>query len=273
MKSNSWRLGRSVLLCLSMCALAACNGERSGGQNPLGTGGNDGPGGGDQRDRSIGGIWFGIDPISGQDVLGIASEDGDFHFVREDLVQYAGEADTEGSTVTGDFVGFTPPGFEFEDGSTRGTGTISGLVEERERLQLDVVFTTSEGTQDSGTITLAYDEIYERDSSLSTIAGNYATRGTNGVINVNSNGEVFAQNSTTGCTANGEVSIIDERYNAYRVEWTYSNCAGELSDLNGLTFSGLATLDDTTENDLGVVLATASSGSDRVAEIWVFDRV
>src|SRR5690606_26031891 len=243
MKSNSRRLGgRLVLLCLSLCMLAGCNGERSGGQNPLGGGGGGGPGGGNDRDRSIGGLWFGVDPISGQDVIGIASEDGDFHFVREDLVQYAGEADTDGTTVTGEFVGFTPPGFEFEDGSTRGTGTLSGLVDEREELQLQIVFTTSAGTQDSGTITLRYDDVYERDSSLSTIAGNYAIRGTNGVVNVNSNGVVFAQNSTTGCTANGEVSVIDPRYNAYRVEWTYSACAGDFSVLNGLTFSGLATL-------------------------------
>ena len=43
---------------------------------------------------------------------------------------------------------------------------------------------------------------------------------------------------------NGQVSIINAAFNAYRVQYTYSSCVGPDAVLNGVTFSGIGTLDN-----------------------------
>lgn len=56
---------------------------------------------------------------------------------------------------------------------------------------------------------------------------------------------ISSQYPSTGCIVTGEVSIIESGFNAYRVEYDYSNCTGANTFLNGRTFRGLATLDNT----------------------------
>lgn len=45
---------------------------------------------------------------------------------------------------------------------------------------------------------------------------------------------------------NGQASIIDSQYNIYSLTIGVSNCEGSYSSANGLSMSGLATLDQTT---------------------------
>ena len=93
-------------------------------------------------------------------------------------------------------------------------------------------------------MSLSYDPLYELDSDLSVVAGNYDDFGQ--VINVAANGVIFEQDANTGCVINGQVSIDESRYNAYSVSFTYMSCQGEYAVLNGATFSGLAIYDNTT---------------------------
>jgi hypothetical protein len=124
----------------------------------------------------------------------------------------------------------------------------------------------------TGTFTLTYDPLYDRDSSLATIAGNY--REPNGtVVTVDANGNIFSQDATTGCVLNGRASVIDSRYNAYHVEYTFASCTGQLTALNGVTFTGLATLDNTTPPEQAIVAVTAQAGNASLGLIEVLDRI
>ena len=80
-------------------------------------------------------------------------------------------------------------------------------------------------------------------SSLATVAGNYDDFGQ--VVTVGNDGAIFQQDANTGCTMNGQVSIINASYNVYRLSFSYANCQGAYAPVNGSTFSGLAIYDNT----------------------------
>lgn len=124
----------------------------------------------------------------------------------------------------------------------------------------------------SGTFSLAYDSLYDRDSSLATIAGTFS--GPSGtVVNVNADGSIFSQDATTGCVVNGKASIINARYNVYRVQYTYGNCAGDLAAINGTTFAGLATLDNSVAPEQAIVAVTYQSETTILGVVEVLDRI
>jgi hypothetical protein len=242
-------------------ALAGCGG--GGGEaapsatTPPSSGGSQVPA---PTRNAVGGIWEGTIPGLGVSVIGLVAENGEFHFIQSDEVQYFGTVSASGSTVSGSYVGVTPVGFAFLDGSLTGTGTLAGSVLGQGTMSLQSAFRTALGSQNATNFTLAYDRLYERASALGTIAGNYRDPGTSAVVNVNAAGVVFSQDATTGCVINGQISIIDGRFNAYRVEYTFSGCRGSESVLNGTTARGLAALDNTVSPEsaiIGVVNAAA----------------
>jgi hypothetical protein len=252
-----------ILIAALSCtfALAGCGG--GGGEaapsatTPPASGGSQSPA---PTRNAVGGIWEGAVPGLGVNVIGLVAENGEFHFIQSDAVQYFGTVSASGSTVSGSYVGVTPVGFTFQDGSLTGTGTLAGSVSSQGTMSLQSAFRTVLGNQNATNFTLAYDRLYERASALGTIAGNYRDPGTGAVVNVNAAGVVFSQDATSGCVINGQISIIDSRFNAYRVEYTFSGCRAGLSVLNGTTARGLATLDNTTSPEsaiIGVVNATA----------------
>lgn len=94
------------------------------------------------------------------------------------------------------------------------------------------------------------------------------------VVNVNANGVIFSQDASTGCVINGQVSIIDSRYNAYRVQYSYSSCVAANAFLNGTTMRGIATLDNTAPPDEFIIAGvTGTAGSTRVAIVHVLIRI
>jgi hypothetical protein len=124
----------------------------------------------------------------------------------------------------------------------------------------------------SGTFNLAYDPLYDRDSSLTTIAGSFS--GPNGtVVTVDAAGSIFSQDATSGCVVNGKASIINANYNVYRVRYTYDSCSGDLAALNGTTFSGLATLNDSVGPEQVIVAVTYQSSSTVLGLVEVLDRI
>lgn len=114
---------KRVLIATCTALLVACGGGGGGG------GSNNPP----PPNASVGGIWFGTLP-DGTGVLGLIAETGEFHFLTEDEIQYFGTLSVSQTGVNGSFTGLAPLGFTFDDGSVRGTGTLTGTIQERVRM-------------------------------------------------------------------------------------------------------------------------------------------
>ena len=228
---------RPLIATAVFLGLFAC-----GGVGVVGGGGGGGSTPPPVQNASAGGIWKGTDPISGLPVTGIITESGQLQFLRSDGAQYYGTVSTSGINLSGTYSGIAAIGNTFSDGSTYGSGTISGTVQERQTLSGTLTFTTSLGTKSSGSGSFTFDSLYDSGSSLSTIAGNYADNANNAIVNVTSNGTIFSQSATTGCVINGQISIINASYDAYGISYSYSNCLGSAAYLNGTTVTGLGVL-------------------------------
>lgn len=231
---------RITKLLSTVCAVAVVAG--CGGGSGGGTGSD---GGSSVQNASPGGIWSGTDSVSGLQVMGIVDEGGDLHFIRSDGVQYIGTAATNGNSVSATVQGITPLGTAFADGSTSGSGSVSGTIQQRVSMSLTTTFTTSAGSVSNGTLDLTFNSLYNMASSLTTIAGNYTDAATGTVVSVSADGSVSAQDATSGCVFNGTVSVINSSYNAYKIQGMYASCTGTSAVLNGVSLSGLATYNNT----------------------------
>ncbi len=233
---------KRTLLFLLALAISACGGSDGAGPNqpPV-------------TNVSPGGIWSGLDS-SGRDIVALITEAGRFHFINDDLSQGSGTLTvTNGNHIDGSFQLVTLLGFTFVDGTTSADCTFSGTVVERQTITASVDCTTTAGLRTQVTATLAYEALYDRDSSLALVSGNY--QGVQEVLNIAADGAMFSQDAGTGCVVNGQITIINAAYNAYDVEFTYSNCLGEAAALNGSTFAGLALLDNTVApEELGIAV-------------------
>ena len=231
-----------------------------------GCGGGDSSGGGTLvTTASPGGIWEGTDSATGLQVTGIVDEAGQFHFIRSDLVQFVGMATTSANNVTASYDGFTQVGNTFDDGSTHGTGTLTGTVAQRATLALSYQFTTDAGTASSGMLNLSFNTLYNVASSLTTISGSYTDANSGATVTVSSSGAIASQDTTTGCVVTGQLSIINSMYNAYDVTYAYSNCTGAYAVVNGVQFSGLATFNNGTSPANLVVAVTGEVGTTEFA--------
>ena len=146
-----------------------------------------------------------------------------------------------------------------------------GTVAERQTITVTVNCTTTAGLQSQSALTLNYDAQYERDSSLSVIAGNYDDFGL--VINIDANGVLFEQDPVSGCVNNGQVSIIDTAFNAYDFQFGFSNCTGQFAILNGASFVGIATLDNTVTPEVLIVGATGDIAGTLVSFVGFSGRL
>src|SRR5204863_6571431 len=79
--------------------------------------------------------------------------------------------------------------------------------------------------------------IYEQPSSLGAVAGTWAIRNAAGAavgsLQVSASGS-FSGSDDAGCHYTGTVSLIDTRYNAYRVNLTVSSCGAANGGYEGL---------------------------------------
>ena len=252
----------AILLCAVLTT--GCGGGGGGGSSQ--------PAPPPVTNASPGGIWEGT-LGTGQDVLGLVTESGEFHFLdANELAQYFGTVSVNANTVSAQFTGYAALGSSFADGTTRGTGSLTGTVQARSTFTATSTFQTSAGASNTNAINLTYNALYDRDSSLATIAGNFTDLRTGSIVNINSSGVAFSQNPANGCVLNGSVSIINAQFNAYRVQYSYSSCQGPDAVLNGTTFRGLATLDNAASPELVLVGAQAQIGSIGVSAIEVLER-
>lgn len=210
-------------------------------------------------DQAIGGAWVGNDS-TGLEIFGLSTESGRIHWVIPSTGEQGfGTAFVNGTAVTINYTYVAPLGFVLADGSSSAICTATGTIRERQSLAVTTNCTTDMGLAFSSTASLNYDSLYDRDSSLSVIAGNYDDFGL--VLNIAANGVIFEQDPASGCIINGQVSIIDSAFNAYDVSMTFSNCVGNAAILNGVTFTGLCILDNTvTPEQLTVGMTGAVSG-------------
>jgi hypothetical protein len=245
----------------TVLVLAGCGG---GGST---VGGNPG-----QNNGSPGGIWHGTESVSGLQVTGLVDESGNFHFLRGDGVQYVGTAAVSGGSLSANVEGFVPLGFTFPDGSAHGTGTISGTLEARKSIAATTQFKTDFNSSSNGTLTLTFDALYNRASSLTTLSGNFKNASNSAVVTVGTNGTLFSQDAVSGCVLNGSASILNSQYNAYQVQFDYANCVGQASALNGVQFTGLATLDNTVVPERIIVGATGQSGNTKYSVVLTLNR-
>jgi hypothetical protein len=213
---------KKISMTLFVLTLAACGGG-GGSINLSGPGPN-------AVATEPGGIWFGTSTSQGVVIAieGVITEDREGRFVDENGTQYVvnGIFGSDGDIgIT--FSAYAQFGYQFLDGSTSGQGRIDGTVVERSTFSGTFSFSTGE----SGTIAMAYDPIYERDSSLDKLSGSWDEGF--GVMTVDPNGSFFEQDQF-GCIYNGQVSIIDAMFNAYRLTMTVSNCGLDNGDYDGI---------------------------------------
>ncbi len=132
--------------------------------------------------------------------------------------------------------------------------------------------TTTAGLQDQTTVALDYAAIYDRDSSLAIIAGIYDD-GSGIVTDIASDGTIFEQDPVSGCVTNGQVRVIDSAFNAYDFEFGFSNCTGQDAILNGSSFVGIGTLDNTSTPEVLIVAVTGDIAGTLVSVIFVAERL
>lgn len=222
---------RSASILGIACLLVSCGGG-SDGESPSA------PAPPAPEPTNAAGLWEGT-AVTGNltlDVVGIFAENGEGRFVEENGTQYV--IDTlsgNDGDITLSFTAIAQVGFTFLDGSTVATGNMTGAVVEHESFTGEYDLSTGE----SGTISMTYNPLYERDSSLDKLTGLWDEEF--GVVSIDQSGSFFMQDSF-GCVYDGQVSIIDAQFNAYSLSMTVSSCGagvdgeyaglGVLSDLN-----------------------------------------
>ncbi len=221
---------------------------------------------------SPGGIWTGIDS-DGDLIAAFVTETGRFHFIDEFGNQGSRTLSvSNGNDVTGNFQLVTEFGFTFPDGTTLADCTLSGTVTERQTMSVTVNCTTTAGLQDQITVVLDYNALYERDSSLATIAGIYDD-GSGVVTDIASDGTIFEQDPVSGCVTIGQVSVIDPAFNAYDFQFGFSNCIGQDTIFNGSSFVGIGTLDNIVTAEVLIVAATGDVAGILVSFVSVSERL
>jgi len=238
-------------------------------------GGGGGGGGSSTPDADVGGWWRGTTTIAGQgtfDLIGLVAEDGRAFFLQGDGVMYWGTVHASGSRISSSVTGAGLLGLPLYDGSASGTGSVTGTVRERASISADSSFTTSAGSRTTGTISLVFDGLYNDDSSLGLIAGNYvdALGLYGGVLNIAGNGDLFMQDPASKCVLNGRVAIINAAYNAYDIQFSYSDCEGPNAVFNGVTFRGLASYEQASSS--AIALVQGSIAGTPYANAFVFTR-
>jgi len=192
---------------------------------------------------SAGGIWRGSasNDLTGQsfDMSGVVTEhnaegrfmiDGNTQFILRDIA-------IDGFEITATISAITYPDATFLPRDGNGSGVMTGSLVERSRIEGEWSLDSGE----FGTVTLEYDDLYERGSDIARLVGIWqAPWGDDFVFNIDALGEIFSQ-TANGCVTDGQVRLIDAAYNVYRVE-IYNYCLPYYT-------SGLGVLGDEVDTD------------------------
>jgi hypothetical protein len=199
---------------------------------------------------------------SSQTVRGLVAETGEFYWLLDDShQQISGTFRVKGADLG---VDEDPLWWEYLFWGT-GNPEVWGYFEPlggtvNERVSLTGDFQSSWGFLEYvGNFSLDYDDLYERNSSLASMAGTYT--GFDESLTVDAAGVMFYQSSANGCVGNGSAELIDPDFNMYRLAILLEGCTGPEAGRNGFTFAGLAYLGDSGEGARNDVLEFASSAT------------
>ena len=256
---------KQYAIALSSILIAACGGGVDLDGINIGGGPIDFP------DHEVGGAWVGTDSGENQ-ILALVTESGRLNWILLDTGEQGfGTVSVQGMTTTIEYTLVAPWGLTLADGSTSATCDGTGTISERQSWHAPINCTTSLGGSIESIIGFNYDAMYDRDSSLVLIAGDYDDSGL--VMSVSATGEIFEQDPASGCVVNGQVSIIDSQFNVYDVSITYSNCAGDEAVLNGAVFAGLGILDDTVVPETAIFGVTGAVGNETYSVVNALPRL
>jgi hypothetical protein len=185
-----------------------------------------------------GGLWRGNDPFSGKPLVGVIAENRQAVFMLQDGSQYFGAAGIKDERLSAMLAVGNATGLQ-------GGVQIQATIKNGNSINGKVTLAPKTGTPKTGDISLAFDTLYTRGSSLAKVAGNYKNAANGAVININATGVLFSQEEASGCVINGSVAVIDSRFNAYATRLSFSGCKGDKSALNGTNAGGVLFLDDT----------------------------
>jgi hypothetical protein len=188
------------------------------------------------------GVWSGSDSVSGLSVTALINAAGLATFIRSDGVQFVGQVATSGNTLAATVAGYSDFGTPFSDGSTYGSGALNGTVMSGSALSATLTFSTSGNTRMSGTWSLTFEALPNESSSVAAISGNYSDTATAAVLSINSAGAMTGQNPANQCVLNGSITTNDSNHDVYQVSYSYGDCTGAYAVLNGVEFTGLASL-------------------------------
>jgi predicted small secreted protein len=231
--------------------LSSCNSSGLGSDNSSGS-----------TNESATGVWSGTDSVSGFTVSAIINSAGQATFIRSDGIQFVGSAQVSGSTLAVTVDGYSDFPNSFSDGSTYGIGTLNGAVTSGSSITATLSFTTNGGTAISGSWSLSYLAQSNNASSPATISGNYTDINTGAVLSITSNGVMTSQGPDS-CVLNGSVSTGDSSHAIYEVSYTYESCTSTYAGLNGVQFTGLATLDSSVSPVQLVIAVTGASATNK----------
>lgn len=245
-----------LLIVISLAVLVSCGGGGSTTSTPPPAVQNADPGG----------IWRGTftsDVVNETaDALGVVTENGEIRFLSfGEGAQFFGQLNVTGNSFSGTLNAVSLAGFQFINGSSSGTVSVSGTISSR--VQISGSYS---GVGDSGTFAFTYDPLYERQSSLSRISGNWSAGGdllfkagtvgnVDGAIGVviESNG-VLSAGDTDFCDYDGLANVLDSSFNVYDVQVNISACGS----LNG-QYQGFGVLSDSVSTDDTLTVAISNS--------------
>ena len=250
-----------LAIILISVSLGACGGGGGGSSSapPL-------------ANASPGGIWKGTDPLTNQALVGLVTEAGEFHFIEANGTQYVGTVTVTGTSFSGNFEGYAPNGATFADGSSHGTGTMTGTVQARSSFTAATQFKTDLGATTTDSLSLTFDALYNTASSLAAVAGNYLDNQTGTAVSINSNGVIFGQSATTGCVLNGAVTLINASYDAYQFAVDVANCQGAYAVLNGASLTGIGAIDPTQSPPSLIVGYTGTANGQKVSAVEILTQ-
>ncbi len=245
-------LALALCICIAVagCTLAGCS-HRGGA--PAGSSAAD-----DDQAGSIGGVWDGAD-TAGRPFVGLADEAGEFHLIGDDGTQYVGTATTMGDAVSASTDRLERLGRSA--GSKYDAGSLKGTVQQRQSMSVTIAPAAAAARSFAAeTISLQFNPIYDNPSSLDMFAGDYMDPASGNMITVSGSGSIFWRDANSGCLASGAVSLIDQHYNLYEVQFSYSACQGVDAELNGVEFTGLGTLDTSVQPTQAVIGVSGEAG-------------
>jgi len=238
----------------TMLAAASCNSSNNG------TGGS-----GSVSNSSATGVWSGSDSISGLGVTAVIDSGGQATFIRTDGVQFTGSVQVSGATLAAQVDGYSNFPASFSDGSTYGIGTLDGTVTTGATLTATLTFTTNKNTSIPGNWSLTFEAFSNNGSSTSDISANYTDTTTGAILSITTTGVMSSQDPNTGCVLNGSVSTSDSTRAIYQVAYSYGSCTGNYAVLNGVQFTGLATLNSNASPTQLTMAVTGASSSNKYA--------